>query len=126
MKRIAYSKQTALALTLGAALVISFWLLQTHFYSEQGMSFNSMLKSEFSHENSEWKSAYWAAIYPLISLALAAIYTFTGFAKSRPGALSLALAGSVLALSAPFFIHWLPACILLIPCLLGWRSAATA
>ena len=124
--RIAYSKQTALALAITAALILSFWPLQAHLYAADGMSFSQMLQSEFSHENPEWRSVYWAAIYPVLSLGLAAIYMFTRFANSRSGAFMLAGAGSVLALSAAPFVHWLLECILLVPCLFGWRCAAKA
>jgi len=124
MQNRKYSIAISISLTICSTIVAFSWLIQAHVYAAQGMSFTSMLQSEFSAENPERISSYWAACYPILMFSLALIYWFSRLSTSKQGLFFLATATTILAASAFHFTLLPIAAILSLPCALAWLSFA--
>ena len=87
------------------------------------MSLQTMLHYEFSHENPEWMSAFWAVVYPICAIGLAIIYWISSVPDSRTGAVALACITTALGASAFLFIFWPVAVALNVPSAIAWLVA---
>ena len=125
MKHRKYSGLVSLAFVANACVIAFIWVIQARTYTAQGLAVAEMVRDEFAHDNFEWQSSYWAAIYPFVALAVALAYRLSRITASRLGAVALAAISTLVALSAFPFIYLPAAALLALPVIPAYLCASS-